>query len=82
VTEKPAVNKVSRVVAEMSPFLVMDVLDRARARERSGVALTPGAHFGPHGEGFLRLSYAISLENLSEGLNRQARFLGEFPPAS
>jgi aspartate/methionine/tyrosine aminotransferase len=43
--------------------------------ENAGVALTPGVDFGPHGEGFLRLSYANSLENLDEGLNRLANFL-------
>jgi aspartate/methionine/tyrosine aminotransferase len=49
--------------------------------ERTGVALTPGVDFGPHGEGFLRLSYANSLENLEEGLDRLARFLAEQPLA-
>jgi aspartate/methionine/tyrosine aminotransferase len=43
--------------------------------EQVGVALTPGVDFGPHGEGFLRLSYANSLENLEEGLNRLESFL-------
>jgi aspartate/methionine/tyrosine aminotransferase len=43
--------------------------------DRAGVALAPGVDFGPHGEGFLRLSYANSLENLREGLGRLARFL-------
>jgi len=43
--------------------------------EQAGVALTPGVDFGPHGEGFLRLSYANSVENLEEGLSRLAAFL-------
>ncbi|MBN1336064.1 MAG: pyridoxal phosphate-dependent aminotransferase [Deltaproteobacteria bacterium] len=43
--------------------------------EAAGVALTPGVDFGPGGEGFLRLSYANSLENLSEGLDRLEHFL-------
>ena len=45
--------------------------------EQAGVALTPGVDFGPHGEGFLRLSYANSLENLAEGFDRLERFLAE-----
>jgi aspartate/methionine/tyrosine aminotransferase len=45
--------------------------------EKAGVALTPGVDFGHHGEGFLRLSYANSLDNLDEGLSRLARFLNE-----
>jgi (5-formylfuran-3-yl)methyl phosphate transaminase len=43
--------------------------------ETAGVALTPGVDFGPGGEGYLRLSYANSLENLAEGLDRLERFL-------
>jgi len=46
-----------------------------RLLEEAGVALTPGVDFGPHGEGFLRLSYANSLENLAEGMDRLQRFL-------
>ena len=45
--------------------------------EEAGVALTPGVDFGPHGQGFLRLSYANSLDNLKEGLNRLELFLGK-----
>ncbi len=47
--------------------------------EEAGVALTPGVDFGPHGEGYLRLSYANSLENLEEGLSRLTRYLAERP---
>lgn len=45
--------------------------------ENAGVALTPGIDFGPRGQGFLRLSYANSIEKLDEGLARFARFLAE-----
>jgi aspartate/methionine/tyrosine aminotransferase len=48
--------------------------------EQTGVALTPGIDFGPHGEGFLRLSYANSLANLEDGLDRLAKYLAERPP--
>ena len=34
------------------------------------VAVTPGVDFGPGGEGFIRLSYATSIENIEEGLKR------------
>ncbi len=34
------------------------------------VALVPGSIFGPNGEGYLRLSFAASSEQLTEGLNR------------
>ena len=45
--------------------------------EKVGVALTPGVDFGPGGQGFLRISYANSLENLDEGIDRLGRFLDE-----
>ncbi|MCL6449570.1 MAG: pyridoxal phosphate-dependent aminotransferase [Armatimonadetes bacterium] len=43
--------------------------------EKAKVAVTPGIDFGPNGEGYLRLSYANSLENIKEGLDRLERFL-------
>ncbi len=36
----------------------------------AGVATLPGIHFGKYGEGYLRLSYATSLENIKKGLER------------
>lgn len=41
-----------------------------RALEEAGVALLSGTSFGRHGEGFIRLSYANSLENLNNALER------------
>ncbi|MBI4827512.1 MAG: pyridoxal phosphate-dependent aminotransferase [Nitrospinae bacterium] len=41
--------------------------------ERARVAVTPGVEFGPGGEGFIRLSYANSVENIIEGIRRIAR---------
>ncbi|HDN79463.1 MAG: pyridoxal phosphate-dependent aminotransferase [Chloroflexi bacterium] len=35
-----------------------------------GVAVLPGTSFGEYGEGFIRLSYANSLENISKALDR------------
>jgi aspartate/methionine/tyrosine aminotransferase len=49
--------------------LAMDVLAKA------GVACTPGIDFGAGGEGYLRFSYANSLENISEALNRLEGYL-------
>ncbi len=39
------------------------------------VAVVPGTAFGDCGEGFLRISYAYSLENLKEALGRLKRFI-------
>lgn len=39
------------------------------------VAAIPGSAFGPGGEGFVRMCYAASIENLNEALVRLKRFL-------
>ncbi len=41
----------------------------------AGVAVLPGTAFGKHGEGFLRLSFANSRENISRALDRIAKVL-------
>ncbi|MBI4280355.1 MAG: pyridoxal phosphate-dependent aminotransferase [Armatimonadetes bacterium] len=46
-----------------------DILEHAR------VGLAPGIDFGDGGEGYLRFSYANSMENLAEALARIQRFL-------
>ena len=38
--------------------------------EKAGVALMPGIAFGQYGEGYLRLSYANSVENIEKGIER------------
>ncbi len=43
--------------------------------EKAHVGITPGIDFGNQGEGFVRFSYANSLENIKEGLNRLDNFL-------
>jgi aspartate/methionine/tyrosine aminotransferase len=43
--------------------------------ERAKVCVSPGIAFGTNGEGFLRFSYASSLENLGEALARLERYL-------
>ena len=39
------------------------------------VAVVPGTAFGECGEGFVRISYAYSLENLKEALSRIENFI-------
>jgi len=38
------------------------------------VGVTPGIDFGKNGEGYLRFSYANSMENLEKGLNRLEQY--------
>jgi len=49
--------------------LAFDMLEKAR------IGVAPGVDFGENGEGFLRFSYANSLENLMEGMARLERYL-------
>ncbi|MBX2886241.1 MAG: pyridoxal phosphate-dependent aminotransferase [Granulosicoccus sp.] len=44
--------------------------------EEAGVATIGGPDFGVHGEGYLRVSYANSLENIEEAIARIRKFLG------
>ncbi len=38
--------------------------------EKNQLAIIPGIAFGPEAEGYVRLSYAASMENLEEAMNR------------
>ncbi len=43
--------------------------------EKTGVALVPGNAFGKYGEGFFRLAYSCSKEDLEEGLEKIKKLL-------
>ncbi len=43
--------------------------------ENAKVAVAPGIDFGSNGEGYLRFSYAISIENIQEGVKRINNYL-------
>jgi aspartate/methionine/tyrosine aminotransferase len=47
--------------------------------ERAKVGVTPGVDFGSNGEGYIRFSYANSLENIAEALRRLEAFLARRP---
>ena len=47
----------------------------ARFLEEEKVAAVPGTAFGDSGEGFLRISYAYSMEQLREAMTRFSRFV-------
>jgi aspartate/methionine/tyrosine aminotransferase len=63
----------ARHLSSDSYALAFDILEKAR------VGVTPGIDFGPGGEGFLRFSYANSLENLAEALERLEGYLTNLP---
>lgn len=52
--------------------LAFEILEKAR------VAVTPGIDFGANCEGYVRFSYANSMENIKEGLDRLERFLRDY----
>ncbi len=57
--------------SENSLAFAFEILEKAR------VGVTPGVDFGSRGEGYLRFSYANSMENIAEGMDRLERFLAE-----
>ncbi len=48
--------------------------------EQAGVATIGGPDFGVHGEGYIRLSYANSVDNIERALARMHRFLSDTRP--
>jgi (5-formylfuran-3-yl)methyl phosphate transaminase len=63
----------ARHLSTDSYALAFDILEKAK------VGVAPGIDFGPGGEGFLRFSYANSLENLEEALGRLEVYLARRP---
>jgi len=45
----------------------------------AGVAVLSGTSFGEYGEGFIRLSYANSIENINKALERIAEAVAKLP---
>lgn len=56
----PNVRSFKKTSAELADYLL----------EEAGVAVLSGTDFGKYGEGYLRLSYTNSLENIHKGLDR------------
>jgi aspartate/methionine/tyrosine aminotransferase len=50
--------------------------------ENALLAVTPGRDFGPGGEGFIRFSYANSLDNIERALVRLGEYIRKFYPRS
>lgn len=51
--------------------LAFDILEKAL------VGVTPGIDFGPGAEGYIRFSYANSVENIAKAINRLKKYLAE-----
>lgn len=59
----------TREYTDDSLAFAYEILEKAR------VAVTPGIDFGDRLEGYLRISYATSMENIREGIKRLGEFL-------
>jgi aspartate/methionine/tyrosine aminotransferase len=57
--------------SEDSYKLAFDILEHAH------VGVTPGIDFGANAEGYIRFSYANTLENIQEGLDRIEKYLAQ-----
>ena len=66
------------VICNMEKFkknsldLSLDILDKV------GLAVAPGRDFGPNYDKYIRLSYASSMENLKEGLEKLNKYISEY----
>jgi aspartate aminotransferase len=63
----PNISAYGRSSDEMADYLLVE----------AGVAVLPGTAFGPNGEGYLRLSYANSMEKISAAMERIATALNK-----
>ena len=63
------------VFADAGHFCSDSYKEVFRILETARVGVTPGIDFGSGGEGFMRFSYANSLDNIKEGLNRIENYL-------
>jgi len=65
------------VFADGRKFFADSYREAFRITREAKVGVSPGIDFGSGGEGFLRFSYATSMENIEEGLNRLEHYLGK-----
>ena len=65
------------VFADARRFCTDSYKEAFRIIEEVKVGVSPGIDFGSSGEGFLRFSYANSLTNIEEGLNRLENYLSK-----
>jgi aminotransferase len=63
----PSIKATGKSSAEIADFLL----------EEARVALIPGSAFGQYGEGYLRIAYSNSLENIQEAMGRIKTALGK-----
>jgi aspartate/methionine/tyrosine aminotransferase len=65
------------VLADASRFTADSYAFAFEVLRGAGVGCTTGVDFGPGGEGYIRFSYANSLENIRRGLDRLEAWLAQ-----
>lgn len=65
------------VFADISRFGLSSLEFSERLKKTVNVEVVPGSEFGPHGEGYIRIVFCASEENLLEGLVRLNKFIEE-----
>jgi aminotransferase len=63
------------IFPSIKPFGIRSFDFATRLLEAQKLAVVPGDAFSPLGEGYIRISYAYSMELLEEGMNRLERFV-------
>ncbi len=63
------------VLANAKRFTNDSLKFSSKLLENTGVGTAPGIDFGKNAEGYIRFSYANSIENISEGMDRIEEYL-------
>jgi aspartate/methionine/tyrosine aminotransferase len=63
------------VFANAKKFTTNSLKFSFKLLEETGVGTAPGLNFGSNAEGYIRFSYANSIENISKGLDRIEQYL-------
>lgn len=82
-------NKIDRIKCAMPEgafYVFLDISELGissfefcdRLLKEMGVSTTPGNVFGTYGEGFIRISYATSLEIITEAINKIREFVSKY----
>jgi len=67
--------------ADISSFALSSFDLSRRLLEQARVAVAPGSAFGEEGEGYIRICFANSAENIKRGMDRMNRALRKMPAA-
>ncbi len=63
------------IFPSISKFNLSSFEFASKLLEKQRVAVVPGDAFSSYGEGYIRLSFACSMDTLNEALNRIERFI-------